>query len=113
MADTLLALIVLSLFVVQLTHINLTGTKAAAETSQELTAALIAKALIEDPSIRSHQGSFQIKGTNYGWRRETLERPGTPTDRAALIETHIEVRWPADNPAHSYEVQSTRMRGRS
>ena len=113
MADTLLALIVLALFVTQLTSINLTGSKSATNTSARLTATLIAKALVEDPSIRTDRGTFIIDGMSYAWTRDERQRPNAPTDRAILVDTQIVVTWPADTPTHSFEIQSTRIRGRT
>tara|TARA_R110002049_G_scaffold193364_3_gene362209 strand:+ start:512 stop:859 length:348 start_codon:yes stop_codon:yes gene_type:complete len=113
MADALIALVLASLFLTGLLSVNATSLKTAESGEARLTAALIARAVIEDPSLREDQGKVSVAGRAYDWQRRREELPAQLKDRAGLTRISVDVRWQGRSGELVYKLETKRLKGRS
>lgn len=113
MADALVALVLASLFLTGLLSVNAASLHSAESGENRLTAALIARAVIEDPSLREDKGRFSVNGRIYDWRRTQQARPSDPRDRVMVVDISVEIRWAGRSGELVYSLKTTRMKGRT
>jgi|GEM_PF-3339036 len=113
MADALIALVLASLFLTGLLSVNATSLQTAESGEARLTAALIARAVIEDPSLREDQGKVSVAGRAYDWQRKREDLPAEPKDRAGLTRISVDVRWQGRSGDLVYRLETKRLKGRS
>tara|TARA_R110002049_G_scaffold32139_4_gene107539 strand:+ start:242 stop:613 length:372 start_codon:yes stop_codon:yes gene_type:complete len=113
MADALVALVLASLFLTGLLSVNAASLHSAESGENRLTAALIARAVIEDPSLREDTGRLSVNGRIYDWRRTQQARPSDLRDRAMVVDISVEIRWAGRSGELVYSLKTTRMKGRT
>jgi Tfp pilus assembly protein PilV len=112
MADALVALVIASLFLTSLLSVNTASLKSSGSASETLTATYVARAVLEDPSLREDQGQFLVDGRAYTWTRIWTDRPSAPADRAVLTDMTVKVSWPVGMTTRTFELRTTRLKGK-
>lgn len=110
MADTLIALAILSVLLLSIMTLAANGASMSSKAKSRLTATLIAKGLVtSDDAERS--GTFIRDGQSYAWIKAV--NPVPTSSRALLRETRIQVTvsWQGANQPQSITVNMTRIGG--
>ncbi|KCZ95302.1 hypothetical protein HHI_06514 [Hyphomonas hirschiana VP5] len=113
MADALIALLLTSLFLSGLLSVNATTLRTAVSGETRLTAALIARAVIEDPSMREDAGKVEVAGRTYTWQRDRQDLPPDMKDRALLTTISVAVHWQGRSGDLVYRLETARVKGRA
>jgi len=113
MADAVIALTILSASLTSILGLNSTGFLASQKASSHLTATLIARAVLEDRSIREDQGNFVVKGSTYTWTREVEPRPLAANDVVVVSDIAITVSWQVKSGQNQVTLTTMRWRGRN
>lgn len=112
MADALVALVTASLFLTSLLSVNTASLRSSGSATEALTAAYVARAALEDPSLREDQGQFVVNGRTYTWARIRTDRAPAPTDRAVLTDITVKVSWRAGMTTRTFELHTTKLKGK-
>lgn len=106
MADAIIALTILSTLLTSVMGLNSAAFDASRKARTRLTAALVAKALIADPSIRTDQGTFTIDRTKYDWRRQKTPRQTAREDIVTVSDITITVEWQVKSGLNQISLHS-------
>ena len=111
LADALVALLICSLFLTSFLSFNVTSQKTASRAHDRLVAAYVARAVLEDPSIREDAGDFVIRGKAFHWLRMDTQRASAEADRVVLSDIQVTVSWAAGSGADaSITARTVRLR---
>ena len=111
MADALIALLITALFLSALLSVNSSSLRAAGSGETRLTAAMIARAVVEDASLRGNAGEVNVAGRAYTWRRNLTEMPSVPGDGALLTGISVAVSWQGPSGELGYRLETARVKG--
>lgn len=112
LADALVALLICSLFLTSFLSLNGTSRHATERGHNRLVAAYIARAVLNDPSIREDAGAFVIDGNTFQWSRVKTDRPGSETDRVTISDLEVTISWTGPSGSPSLITANTvRLRG--
>lgn len=109
MADTLVALTLLALFVASLLSINSNSISATQKSHAKLGATLIAKALATDRSIRENKGEFVLDQRTFKWTKRVTPQQASTSSRVALNDISISVEWEISNKPYSYTIEAVHI----
>lgn len=106
MADTICAVLVASLLLSALLGANQLALRASASAERSVGAALLARAVLEDRSIREKTGTFTIGQTVYRFHREDVRRAGRAAGAAQLTDTVVTVRWDGPSGEQAFALRT-------
>lgn len=111
LADALVALLICSLFLTSFLSLNTTSLRAVGQGHNRLVASYIARAVIEDPSIRESEGDFVVDGKSFHWSRTSTDRTVAETDRIVVSDLEVDVTWNTfSGAASSITAKTVRLR---
>lgn len=110
MADALVALTLMSVLLTALLGVNDTSLNASQKADANLTATLIAQAVLEDRSIRDDSGVFEVDARAYEWQRVIKTRRADRNDTVALDDIAITVAWQVKTGQNQITLSSSRWK---
>lgn len=111
LADALVALLVCSLFLASLLQLDTNSRRRVSQSHDRLVAAFVARAVLEDPSLRDEQGEVLIDGKAFQWSRTRTDRPTAETDRVSLSDLRVTISWPSPTgDTQSISANTVRLR---
>ena len=113
MADAIIALTALSALLASVMGLNSSSLDASQKASTRLTATLIAKAVLEDRSIRDNQGSFTVDGTAYSWTRISAPKTSRSLSVVQISDITITVNWQVKSGQNQVSLQTSRWQARN
>lgn len=110
MADTLLALTILSVFAVSIIGMNTNSTSALQKSNARLSATLLAKSILSDRSIRGTQGEVEIGPRLYRWHKKVTPRNISSQLHPRLNDVTISINWEMRNRTYSYNIEAIELK---
>lgn len=109
MADTLVAMIIASLFGVSLFAANDTMARATANANARLDATLLARSLLNE-GLTNASGVRRVEGRTYRWQRSVDgDEPSRSSAAASLIEIEVTVAWAGYREPQNISLKSARF----